>query len=226
MGDTWGDIDADGDLDVLLSNTERNTLLYQEGGFFADVSTARGVEDNVPPRMPWGAAVVDADNDGWPDAFVASSYFATVDEIPFDPWWYRQQPDGSFVDHAADLPSLRDTSTRGVVSQDVNDDGVPDLLVGGLRRSPWVFLSDGCTSQSWVELRGPAGSYVAVEAGGVTRAGLLTTESGWGSAAPASVHIGLGTVDTIDRITIRPPWSGEAVLEGPITARRRIEYAP
>jgi hypothetical protein len=39
-----------------------------------------------------------------------------------------------------------------------------------------------------------------------------------------TAHIGLGEVETLDRVTVTVPWVGEKVLVGPVSARSRLQW--
>ncbi|MHC4911313.1 MAG: CRTAC1 family protein, partial [Planctomycetota bacterium] len=70
MGVATGDFDADGWMDLYITNVGPNTLLHNRGdGTFEDVSERAGVDDAA-----WGAsaAFVDYDRDGDLDLFVAN----------------------------------------------------------------------------------------------------------------------------------------------------------
>jgi hypothetical protein len=140
-------------------------------------------------------------------------------------WWFRNTGEG-FVDEAPTMGIAADSASAGVILRDLNDDGVVDAILGDSLRSPWIYLSSGCTAGAWVEILAPIGSTVVVEAEGIKRAGLVTNDSGWNSGAVPRLHIGLGAAEQIDSITIVAPWGQTSVLEGPIAPRRRISFQP
>lgn len=74
MGVCAADIEADGDLDIFVTNVGANALLVQSGGRFADAAPAAGGAD---PRWGTGAAFFDADLDGDLD-------LAVINYVPFD----------------------------------------------------------------------------------------------------------------------------------------------
>ena len=69
-----GDIDLDGSLDIFKTNfaDDTNVLYHNDGkGNFDDVTVRSGL--GVETRyVGWGAGIVDLDNDGFPDLFVAT----------------------------------------------------------------------------------------------------------------------------------------------------------
>jgi hypothetical protein len=225
MGVAWGDADADGTLDAYLSVSSINYLLLGSDTGFYDAAAANGLVGYPGPRMAWGASFGDLDNDGREDLVAGTSCFRAPGMEPFSAFWWMQGDEG-FVDEDDARGIALDSGSRGVVLRDLNGDGVLDAALGDALRSPWVYLSTGCTADAWVEVDGPPGSTVVVESEGVARAGLLAIDSGWASSAGAHLHIGLGDARTIDRITLTPPWGDPVVLEGPLAPRRRVSWEP
>ncbi|MGR3375625.1 FG-GAP-like repeat-containing protein [Salipiger abyssi] len=66
-----GDIDRDGDLDLVIASTEAGLYVYENDGSgqFSPVALDLGPLAEVPV---FNAALADVDNDGWPDLFVAT----------------------------------------------------------------------------------------------------------------------------------------------------------
>jgi hypothetical protein len=227
MGASWGDVDNDSALEVYLAGAEHHALHKEAGnGTWADIAASNGLAAPFPGGvMAWGSALSDVDNDGEIDLLVGTGDFWTASAARNDAWHYRREDDHFTRDEDA-LPLPTATSTRGVLTYDLNDDGVLDVVFGDTLRTPWVLRSEGCTADAWLEVEAPVGAEVRVEANGVSRAALVTGEPGWGATRPAITHIGLGDVDTVDRLTLRLPGGDEVNLDGPFAPRRRIAYAP
>jgi hypothetical protein len=95
------------------------------GGRFADVSQKAGIAD--PNSKSLGVTVLDYNQDGWPDLFVAN------DTQPNR--LYRNQKNGTFVDEAvaAGVAFSEEGTARGAMGVDAGDydrSGRPHLLVG------------------------------------------------------------------------------------------------
>ena len=129
------DIDADGDLDVVVSNDEPdpNVIYFNDGHgvFAAGSSFGRG---EWPTRH---VAVADLNSDGQPDIIVANR---TGDSSGFN-YVCMNRGQGRF-DSECDGFSKESSTT--ISPMDVNDDGMPDLIVphreGGQSH---IYLNDG-----------------------------------------------------------------------------------
>ncbi len=113
---SWGDYDADGDLDLLISgNTEsgNKTIIYRnDDGSFTDIEAGLvAVEDG---DVCWG----DYDNDGDLDVFVTGSWRAKL---------YRNDS-GSFIDTEQDFGFW---SSSSMDWGDFDNDGDLDILLSG-----------------------------------------------------------------------------------------------
>ncbi len=228
MGSSWGDIDADGTLELYIAESAQHLLMKRAAdGTWYEVGASLGLGGFFTRgEMIWGSSIVDMDNDGRMELLVGTGDFWVSDARPNAPWWYEQDAAGAFVEVGADRGFPATAHTRGVVTQDLNEDGVVDLVMSDATRTPWIYLSDGCTAEAWLEVDAPTGSEVLVEAGGMRRAARIDTESGWGSTGPARAHLGLADVDVVDRVTLLLPGGERRVLDGPLEPRRRVTYTP
>ena len=144
MALTAGDIDADGDLDLFLSQYKPSYvggqmptpfydandgfpsfMLRNDGGRFVDVTTECGL-GKKRNRRTYSASLVDLDRDGDLDLSVVSDY-AGVDV-------YSNNGSGRFVDTSAALNSNRLFGMAQSVA-DYNGDGWLDLLAIGMSSS-------------------------------------------------------------------------------------------
>lgn len=163
MGVTVGDYDNDGDVDLYVTNLRANALLENNGeGRFRNVASTSGVDEES-----WGTASVfmDFDNDGWLDLFVVN-YIDWSHGIEFEcyhprlgtpeycsPLEYRRPAqdrlfknngDGTFTDVTlfAGMLGVRGNGL-GVVSIDVNDDGLMDIFVSNDSMPNHLWLNQG-----------------------------------------------------------------------------------
>jgi hypothetical protein len=141
------------------------SILYHNrgDGTFEDVSAASGI--SAKPGHGLGVAFADYDGDGFTDIFVAND--------AIEQFLWHNNGNGTFTEVAlnsgAALSSTgKKLSGMGVVFQDYDNDGLPDLIVTQLPHEPYVvFHNDGKGSFSPQELE--------------TGFGVLSgTSSGWG----------------------------------------------
>ena len=141
------------------------SILYHNrgDGTFEDVSAASGI--SAKPGHGLGVAFADYDGDGFTDIFVAND--------AIEQFLWHNNGNGTFTEVAlnsgAALSSTgKKLSGMGVVFQDYDNDGLPDLIVTQLPHEPYVvFHNDGKGSFSPQELE--------------TGFGVVSgTSSGWG----------------------------------------------
>ncbi len=187
MGVATSDYDADGDVDLFVTNVGRDTLLRNESpGRFADVTAEAGVGDTG-----WGAssAFLDYDVDGDLDLFVVRYiYWSLADDMlcqgpphgitycsplaysaPAPSILYRNQGDGTFRDVSVEA-GLRTSfgNGLGVVCSDFDGNGYPDVFVAndGTKNNLWMNRGDGSFEDAAVRMG------CAVDQDGRTKAGM------------------------------------------------------
>jgi enediyne biosynthesis protein E4 len=141
------------------------SILYHNrgDGSFEDVSAAAGI--SAKPGHGLGVAFADYDGDGFTDIFVAND--------AIEQFLWHNNGNGTFTEVAlnsgAALSSTgKKLSGMGVVFQDYDNDGLPDLIVTQLPHEPYiVFHNDGKGSFSAQELETGFGA-------------LSGNSSGWG----------------------------------------------
>ena len=127
--------------------TARELVSSQTPGFdvatdAAGVGDVHDIEGSPPFRLlgdmgtSSGLAVADVDCDGFEDVAVLSSSRLVV---------YRNGLDGTFTDASASMgiPAQVDIAGTGLVFFDADNDGDPDLWVGGIRGQRY-YRNDGC----------------------------------------------------------------------------------
>ncbi|MEM8906368.1 MAG: T9SS type A sorting domain-containing protein [Bacteroidota bacterium] len=124
------DLDADGDLDLILANEfQVNSVLLNDGtGFFLNGS---GI---LPPIIhdTDDLVIADFDQDGDPDVILVS-------EDNFGHEYYVNQGNLSFTSGEI-LPFSKGTA---VIAEDLNGDQFPDLLIGNLYSQNIIMMNDG-----------------------------------------------------------------------------------
>ncbi|MHC5209795.1 MAG: CRTAC1 family protein [Planctomycetota bacterium] len=243
MGTDAGDLDGDGDLDLYIANFEQETnTLYRNDGrlFFTDVSTSSGSGVPSLSELGFGVVLLDAENDGDLDVYVANGHI--MDNVEsYQPGTMFAQPDqlylndgrGRFRLAPAEVgPSLSEPRVgRGVARADLDRDGDTDLVVSNNEGAPWVLRNDLASAHRLVlRLQGPGGradaegARVTLQAGSRTIVRELVSGAGYASHSDTELVIGLGDAEHVESLTVR--WPGGASSEhGPWAADRRYTLA-
>lgn len=232
MGVAAGDYDADGDIDLYVTNIHgwinqpRTNLLYRNDTLddlvqFTEVAIEMGVEDS---GWGWGTTWLDADNDGDLDLAATNGYCQPV--YCQDP--YRQDAsrlflnpgDGSaFIDASTDS-GFDDTDIgSALLKADFNNDGLIDLLQSVVTSTDAhqirLLLNSASHSHDYLRIRlqGPnlAGTVLTLSDGQRTQAHLVTYGTSFLSQEPVEVHFGLGHSTAMHGLTVTWPDGGRSV---------------
>jgi enediyne biosynthesis protein E4 len=229
MGLAFGDFDNDGNIDVFISNGGvapplgilPHALYHNNGdGTFTDYGPRLGMDKL---RWGWGNALLDFDNDGWPDLFFTGAF-----PNPFDPsvflgpngegnygvLWHNNH-DGSWTDLSSTLPhDFRHDYSSGVAVGDYDGDGFEDLVVMLTLLPPLsnsgqpVLLHNKGNGNHWLKVhavgtvsnRDGVGARVAMTSGDLTQTQEIYAGSSMSSMHSQVLNFGLarrteGTVD-------------------------------
>jgi hypothetical protein len=124
VGAVWFDFNQDGRLDLFTANQDGTTdgFYRNDGGKFVDIAHELGIDQSGRPtdHGSCGPSVIDYDNDGLLDLFVAG-YGAN--------FLYRNQGDGTFRNIAAEMGLMGGDEATPSNWGDYDNDGRPDLYV-------------------------------------------------------------------------------------------------
>jgi hypothetical protein len=219
MGLGIGDFNLDGRLDILKTHfTEDTPALYanrgSRAGFFEDVTIRSGL--GVETRyISWGAAILDLDNNGWPDLFwVTGSVYPEIEKaLPQLPYKtprivFRNLGNGKFEEliDGAGLGVAAAHSSRGCAIGDFDNDGDLDILIANLNEPPSLLRNDVSGDANWVKVkllgvksnRSAIGARVTARYAGRQHAQEVLAQSSYLSVNDRRLHFGLGSEQRVD----------------------------
>ncbi|MDR3775135.1 MAG: CRTAC1 family protein [Terracidiphilus sp.] len=243
MGADFGDIDGDGRFDIVMTGLKNETyevFLNQGKGQFEDGSAQSGLLNLSRMWNGWGCGLVDLDNDGWLDLFVAGGGLDVQDAQSNRIFRNRgaegfaaRRRGGRFEDVSAGVgpdfaqPALH----RGVVFADFDRDGRIDAAVTALNAPIelwWNRSPRENPARHWLQLRlagsksnrSAIGAEVRCQAGGRGQIRTVSSSVGYASSSDLTVHFGLGEAA---RAAVQIRWpSGVVQALGEVAADQRL----
>ncbi|MBL9167858.1 MAG: CRTAC1 family protein [Verrucomicrobiales bacterium] len=234
MGIDCGDYDNDGRLDFHMTSYQKQwAILYKNigRGMFDDVTHLSGAGGGSYNQVEWGNGLVDFDNDGHRDLFMACGHLQDNVELWDDTARYEAPAilmsntgRGKFVDvssRSGDGLAVK-RSGRGVALDDLDNDGDIDVVILNSRREPTVLRNDSPRVNHWlgVRLQGSRsnrdgiGARIKVVSGDLTLIDEVHSGRGYQSHFGMYPHFGLGTRKRVDRVEVRWIGGGTNVVEG------------
>ena len=220
------DLDDDGLPDFVIAESGNLRVLRSEVGYWRDVSAEIGVKPDASRGQfdPWGVDLGDVDNDG--DLDLVSAFGTThpdAADARFDQpdALFLQGEDGVFHDDATRW-AVDDRGTgRGAVLADLNNDGWLDLAKRELDGPNLLYTSNCAVEPGWlrIQLVQPltnsygVGAQLEITAGGRTWRRSVGSATGFASAGPPEVHLGLGPVQQVDAIRVIWPDGAESIVQ-------------
>ncbi|NKB68889.1 MAG: T9SS type A sorting domain-containing protein [Candidatus Latescibacteria bacterium] len=214
-----GDIDNDGDLDILQATGSpdgllfRSRMLLNQGGRFLDFTEGLGLSA-LGAAQTAGVGLADFDNDGDLDLVTAFPHFLFINN-----------GDGLFIDETA-RSGIRESSSA-ISLGDYDLDGYIDLVTGCGGNSPHLYRNTGGTNH-WLQvgLIGTRSNRMGIGARLIAHTGTLTQTreilGGLGYHQDEMVaHFGLGSQPKVDTLEIRWP-SGQVDFINNIPADQEI----
>lgn len=164
MGILFEDLDDDGRADLVVTtlSQERYALFFNAGGGLFDYSTGRsGLGSATQLFAGWGLAAFDADADGRREIFFANGHVMDNIEQSQPHISYLQPPllfrlDGRALTDVSDSAgALFSTAwaSRGAAVGDMDDNGLPDLVVANLGGVPYVARNVSGGDNGWIGVR-------------------------------------------------------------------------
>lgn len=229
MGADCGDYDNDGWLDLFMTDYQAEMpALYRNlgQGLFEDVAVKAGVAQACAPHVNWGNCFLDVDSDGDRDLYVGNGHLEPLIHLIDAATAYRLRNllflnvgGGKFVDISAQAGSGMHVTeaTRGVCSDDLDNDGDPDLVMLNQEAKPTLLRNETRHSHHWLQLRlvgihanrDAVGSQVTVIAGDLTQIDEVHSGRSYQSHFGTRLYFGLGNRPRIDAVEVR--WLGRGV---------------
>ena len=224
MGVGVGDYNLDGRPDLLVTNfAGETTTLYRNGGgrTFTDV-TLEAKLGSAARYLSWGAGLVDLNNDGRQDIFVASGHVYPEVDQHASPTTYRQPMqvfanlgDGTFQDmssRSGEVIGVKKAS-RGAAFNDLDGDGDLDVVVTNINDRPCLLRNDGGEKRNWLRIRlegvksnrSGIGARIEVTHGDQTQVDEVRSASSYYSSSGLTLHFGLGTAQEAAYVEVHWP---------------------
>ena len=235
MGVDAEDFDRDGLLDLTRTNfRDEPTSFYQNlgNGQFLEQSAFLGIASASLPWVKWGCAMLDFDNDGWPDLFVTNGHvddnlhLSGIENQPYEqpPTLFRNLRGKKFATTVKGSGPYFETGHvgRGAAFGDIDDDGRPDIVVNHKGGAPAVLLNRTEGANHWIRLklrgtktnRDAIGARVEVIADGQSIHRQMKGGGSMESTNDPRLLIGVGAAKTLPKIVVKwPSGSPDTILE-------------
>ena len=234
MAAECADVDNDGLLDLYVTSYQQESSTWFKNlgkGLFEDVTRVRKAGEGTLRYVKWGVGVVDFDNDGQRDIFIACGHlhdnvhlFDTTTAYECPAIVFQNTGGGRFAnvsDKAGDGPRLR-RSARGAAFDDLDNDGDIDVVILNSRGGPTLLRNDSSKGH-WLQVRligvksnrDAIGARVKVVSGELSLVDEVHSGRGYQSDYGRRLHFGLGGRDKVDRIEIRWPSGLKEEVQSP-----------
>lgn len=239
MGVAAGDVDDDGDTDLLVVNlAEQTDSFYRnEGDWFSDATESVGLATTSRRYTRFGVVLADFDNDGRLDIYEANGGVAPSetkhegDEFAEPNTLFRGAEDGRFVEElppGGTAARLIHTS-RGLAVGDLNDDGGLDLVVVNRDAAPYLLVNRVPNRGNWIRFRvrtttdrDAHGAVVSATVGSVRKYRRVAPDGSYLASSEPQVHFGLARETNAANVTVHWP-TGESEAFGTFEAGRTYD---
>ena len=211
MGIALGDVNRDGHYDMFLTNIQlgHKLLVGSPNGVFVDRSVESGAEEFA---IGWGTVFFDADNDGYEDLYICQANHNNA--------FYRNKGSLPLSEEALAMNVATTGSSYCVATADIDGDGDLDMLVGKQFDRAQLYINNNeSNGNHWARFRVVGQGLNNVGVGTTVR---VRTADGmppqkrevraghhYKSQDPATLHFGLNKYDSIAKISVTWPNTGD-----------------
>ena len=231
MGVDAGDFDGDGSFDLVVTNYHKqlNALYHNEGKFgFSDQALSRGLGDSTLPMVGWGTRMLDYDNDGQLDLFIANGHLEDQIDRYDQSSEYRQRnqlyrgENKRFTEITNGGGSgLREKlSSRGAAFGDIDNDGDIDIVICNSRERPSLLINETSNKNTWLSLKLKGkkdpyalGARASVTAAGRTQVAEVRSGGSYVCQNDLRLHFGLAGSKKAEKVIIRWPGGNSSTFE-------------
>jgi enediyne biosynthesis protein E4 len=223
MGVDARDIDNDGRPDIFETALVSETMpFYRNMGnlIFEERTFTSGLAGLSTPKSGWSNAILDLNNDGWKDLFVAcgdvmdtDGFFST--RVPQSNAIFVNLKNGRFADGSVNAGAdfQHKAIHRGSAWGDFDNDGRLDLVVSALNAPLVIFQNTSPKPNHWLNIRtigsksnrdGIGAKIVLISASG-SQYYHINSAVGYGCASSVIAHFGLGSDSEVQSLQINWP---------------------
>lgn len=231
MGVDAGDFDGDGSFDLIVTNYHKqlNALYHNEGKFgFSDQALSRGLGDSTLPMVSWGTRLLDYDNDGQLDLFIANGHLEDQIDRYDQSSEYRQRnqlyrgENKRFTEITKGGGSgLKEKlSSRGAAFGDIDNDGDIDIVICNSRERPSLLINETPNKNTWLSLKLKGkkdpyalGARASVTAAGRTQVAEVRSGGSYVCQNDLRLHFGLAGSKKAEKVIIRWPGGNSSTFE-------------
>ncbi len=229
---------------VLIGNFSGQKLsLFEPDSdrIYAEVTEKVGMGQSSLYSLTFGLAFLDADLDGWRDAFIGNGHIDDFIErfeanvtYAQRPLFYHNQKNGQFTELGSQAGPAFEQKwvVRGCAVADYDRDGDPDLVVVENNRGAHLLRNESRPAGNWLRLvlRGPkgnptgVGARVQVIAGSTTQEQTVRAGGLFLSQSEPVLHFGTATADPV---RVRVTWPhGESTEHAHLSTNRSHTLTP
>ena len=245
MGVDCADYNNDGRLDLLVTNfqSEMPVLYHNMGnGIFEDRTNAATITTEIFPHVQWGTGLVDFDNDGNRDIYIACGHFDRIELIDdrtafkVHNFLLLNTANGKFADVSRKCGTGLAVveSSRGAAFDDLDNDGDIDGVVLNVETLATILRNESRNKSDapnhWLQIqlqgtnsnRAGVGARVRVSSGELIQMAEVHSGRGYQSHYGTRLQFGLGNKTLVDRIEVR--WPTGVVEVFPKIDANRLVY--